>query len=202
MGGVFSKWCHIVYVEGNIGSGKTDLLNELEGKGYVVVRESITEDWTLFPVYKKDPAKWCLAFQLQVSISITDRIETAIKNHRGPWPIYVERSILSTYIFAKVANECEFITNTELEIIRRFSLMLNQRFDGYFTKTLFLQCPVDTCLSRIEDRNRKGEENITAEYLEKVEGEHDATIEAHWIMIDAKQSQMFVVNDVLKAMDQ
>lgn len=203
MGGWMTKLGpHIVYVEGNIGAGKTELLGELEKHGYTVVREAIDEDWTLFERYKKDPKRWCTVFQLQVSLSITKRIEDAVKGHRGPWPIFVERSILSAYLFAKVAKEVDFLSATELEIVREFSRMLNQRFDGYIQHTLFLECPVDTCLERIKKRGRKGEEKIDKDYLNQIQAAYQEAKESDWVTINAMQMQRFVLLDVLKQIEQ
>lgn len=189
---------HIVYIEGNIGAGKSELLERLETKGYKVVKEAIEEDWTLFEKAKADPKRWCTPFQLQVSISIAERIEAAIHGHKGPWPIIVERSIVSAYLFARVANRCDNLTTTELDIIRKFSLMLNQRFDGYFTHTIMLECPVDVCLKRTKKRGRPGEEKTTTDYLKMVETEYANAKESNWDTVDGSQTPEQVLEDVLK----
>ncbi len=187
----------IVYIEGNIGAGKSELLDNLAAKGYTVVKEAIEEDWTLFEKAKNDPKRWTTPFQLQVSLSIAKRIEDAVKGHRGPWPIFVERSIVSAYLFALVAHSCGNLTQTETEIIREFSLLLNQRFDWYTTSTIMLECPVATCLERIKQRNRPGEEATTEDYLEKVERVHGEAIEPTWDVVDATQNPEKVLADVL-----
>lgn len=187
----------IVYIEGNIGAGKSELLDNLAAKGYTVVKEAIEEDWTLFEKAKKDPKRWCTPFQLQVSLSIAKRIEDTIKGHRGPWPIFVERSIVSAYLFALVAHRCGNLSKTETEIIQDFSILLNQRFDWYTTATIMLDCPVEMCLERIKHRNRAGEEKTSEEYLQMIEDVHKEAIESTWDVVDARQAPEVVLKNVL-----
>lgn len=195
MGGASS---HIVYIEGNIGAGKSELLSGLEAKGYKVVTEAIDDDWTLFTDMCKDPVRWGMSFQMQVTNSICNRIEAAIKNHTGPWPIIVERSISSAYLFAQVQNAIGNLTKPEVEIIRQISRKLNQRFDRYISKTIMLQCPVNVCLERVQKRAREGEGAIDLEYLKKIEHAHDKSQEPGWLSVDANRSQAEVLQTVVE----
>lgn len=195
MGGASS---HLVFIEGNIGVGKSELLDALEAKGYVVVKEAIEEDWTLFERCQNDPARWGTAFQMQVTNSITNRIEAALKTNNGKWPIFVERSILSAYLFAKVNYDIGSLSFDELRVIREISLKLNDRFKTYISATIQLECPVDECIRRIKERSRVGEDNISADYLEKIKQGYADAQEAGWMSVDASQSRDRVLADVLK----
>jgi deoxyadenosine/deoxycytidine kinase len=186
-----------VYIEGNIGAGKSELLDGLSARGYTVVKEAIEEDWTLFEKAKKDPTRWVPSFQLQVTLSIAERIESALKNHWGPWPIIVERSIVSAYLFARVAGRCGNLSDTEIELIRRFSLRLNSGFDWYSTKTIMLDCPSELCLERIKERGRAGEEATSIDYLTMVEDEHINAMDSTWNHVDATKDKDTVLEAVL-----
>lgn len=188
---------HFVFIEGNIGVGKSELLDALESKGYTVVKEAIEEDWTLFEKNCDDPARWGTAFQMQVTNSISNRMEAAIKGHSGKWPIFVERSIVSAYLFAKVNHELGHLTNDELKVIREISLKLNERFKTYISRTIYLECPIDECLRRIQHRSRSGEEAISKDYLCKISDAYISAQEAGWISIDASQSRDRVLEQTI-----
>lgn len=194
MGGASS---HIVFIEGNIGVGKSELLEALKAKGYTVVQEALEEDWTLFNRYQEDPARWGTAFQLQVTNSITNRIEAALKSHKGKWPIFVERSIVSAYLFAKVNFDVGSLTYDEVTVIREISLKLNDRFNTYISRTILLDCPNDECLRRIKQRGREGEENVTEDYLDRIAKAYTQAQEPGWLSVDASQSRDRVLSDVL-----
>jgi deoxyadenosine/deoxycytidine kinase len=192
-----SSSSHFVFIEGNIGVGKSELLDALESKGYTVVKEAIEEDWTLFEKNCDDPARWGTAFQMQVTNSITNRMEAAIKGNSGKWPIFVERSIVSAYLFAKVNHDLGHLTHDELKVIREISLKLNDRFKSYISRTIYLECPLDECLRRIKQRSRSGEDDITSDYLSKLSDAYVSAREAGWISIDASQSRDRVLEETI-----
>lgn len=199
MGNLLNKLNHIVYIEGNIGAGKTELLNNLEKHGYTVVREAIADEWSLFEKYKEDPKRWCASFQHQVCVSITKNIEAALSNHRafGRWPIFVERSILTAYLFASVAHDNKQLSTEELNVLRDVSRLLHQRFDGYYASTLYLSCSTKTCLERIKKRARPGEDTIDENYLLQLERAHTKAMESNWITVDAEASPNIVASHVM-----
>ena len=190
---------HFVFVEGNIGVGKSELLDALESKGYTVVKEAIEEDWTLFEKNCDDPARWGTAFQMQVTNSIVNRMEAAVKGHSGKWPIFVERSIVSAYLFARVNHEFGHLTNDELKVIREISLKLNERFKTYISRTIYLECPIDECMRRIKQRSRSGEDAISGDYLSKISDAYVSAQEAGWISIDASQSRDRVLEQAINS---
>jgi deoxyadenosine/deoxycytidine kinase len=87
----------IVYVEGNIGAGKSSLLRELAAAGHCVVQEPV-EDWAehLKLVYR-DPLR------LPMQCLLSTRIERLLKTlgaSASDGTVYVERSMRSAQIFA------------------------------------------------------------------------------------------------------
>jgi deoxyadenosine/deoxycytidine kinase len=183
---------HIVYIEGNIAAGKTTVLGELEKRGYTVVREAVDE-WTFFERCKKDAKRWSTTFETQVMLSMVRKIEEKVKTARK-WPVFVERSIASAYVFSKVAFVNGAIEKEELDLLADLGRALSERLNMYSSSSLYLDCSPQVCRERIARRARKGEEGITTEYLECIEKMHGT----EWIMIDATQCTEAVVEDVLR----
>lgn len=183
---------HIVYIEGNIGAGKSSVLDILESRGYSVVREAVDE-WTFYSKYRSDPKRWCTTFEVQVMLSMVEKIENKLKTTRK-WPIFVERSIMTAYIFSKVAFKRQTISREELKILHDLCVVMTDRFSMYSTTDLYLQCPVEECLERIKKRGRPGEEGITKDLLDDIEKMHGTG----WTMIDATVSPEEVATEVLR----
>ncbi|GBP29045.1 Deoxynucleoside kinase [Eumeta japonica] len=86
-----------VFVEGNIGSGKTTFLEHFQQFDDVTLFTEPVQQWrdlrgwNLLEMMYKDPSKWAMAFQAYVSLTMLDM-------HRRPTstPIkLMERSIFS-----------------------------------------------------------------------------------------------------------
>ena len=85
--------------------------------------------------------------------------------------ILMERSLFTDrYVFAKMLYHDDKIEDIEYQIyIKWFEHFMNDIPEIEF---IYLDIPAETCLERIRQRNRKGEESITLEYLTMCEEYH------------------------------
>lgn len=182
----------IIFVEGNIGSGKTFFINSL--KNELIKHDNIininniniiTEPLNKYRTLKLPEGNFVnplelfykgemtpVSFQFFIMSTLFSHI---IENLDNTKINIIERSILtSIYCFNRlfhfnnsVMSAVEFESLKSLEI--PFWIIIN----GYEKKFIFLECDIDTCLDRIKKRNRPEEGNIKRDYLVNLSSQHD-----------------------------
>lgn len=170
----------IISVEGNIGVGKSTMLDNIENyinktniTDIVVMREPI-EKWTepdengisILEKFYKDKQKYTFSFQVYVLLTIIDAIKNIIKTNPNCKIIICERSLsASRYVFADMLHAENIFDTTQYNI---YCKLYEEIADKYIAvKTVYLSCPLSTIKERIQKRNRSGEEYVTMDYLEK-----------------------------------
>jgi len=179
----------IFTIEGSIGVGKSTLLAQLStnvsfSKKHIVVLEPV-DDWmkfkanpedaeSLFEMYYKDPTKYGFSFQM---MALQTRFENLISMTQGTDAntiIICERSFLTDYqIFAKMLWRKKFITDIEMAVYKRWHAFILDLIKPKIMGTIYLRAPPDVCAKRINTRNRKGEEDLDADYLKDLHEAHD-----------------------------
>lgn len=169
--------CHLtrIYVlEGNIGAGKSTVLNVLRDRGYAVMTEKI-QFWEQFlDRYYADPKRWAFTLQISVLQSMVERLNMIDKMGRADLDIkervvFVERCLESGRIFVELERSLNYLNDDEYA-------MLSCLYDAYKTPIDFryyLDTPVDLCAERIKIRGRSYEKDITKEYLQSLERRYD-----------------------------
>lgn len=183
-----------ISVEGNIGCGKSSLLAQLS-KQWSVFEEPVGTWQTILELFYAAPQRWSLAMNLQALASF-------VRVPEGDQLVITERSPLSCKeVFARLAtderNMCE----------KEWQLFCDIYDKAAWTPDviIYLSAPVTTVLHRIQQRNRAGEENISQDYITKVQSAHNGMLrkfrgEKH--VVDACQSAEDVcsrVTDILEA---
>jgi deoxyadenosine/deoxycytidine kinase len=170
----------IVSIEGNIGVGKTTMIDNIERYinnnnilDIVVMREPI-EKWTeqdadgtsILEKFYKYKNKYTFSFQIYVILTIIEAIKNIIKLNPACKIIICERSLsASRYVFADMLHAENIFDTTQYNI---YCKLYNEIAPDYLAvQTVYLSCPLTTVKERIQKRNRSGEEYVTMEYLEK-----------------------------------
>jgi deoxyadenosine/deoxycytidine kinase len=147
----------MISIEGNIGVGKSSVLKILEARGFTV-REEQVHLWSLLPLFYAEKKKYAFAFQLQV-----------LTSYIGASANFVERSALSALlVFADMLKEEGFINSEDFIILDRVCSRILKPVSH-----IYLRLDASLCLERLRKRGRPGEENISLEYLQKLEAKHD-----------------------------
>jgi deoxyadenosine/deoxycytidine kinase len=181
----------IVSIEGNIGIGKSTLLNNLELSyklkgitGIIILREP-EEEWNLIcdqnnesilSKFYKNPEKYSFAFQILVLKTMVDQLLKTIVENPNCEIIICERSILSSYhVFAKMLYDFTLMNEIEYKIYQSvYDTTYKNNSQIIQQKIIYLNCPPEKCYERIKKRNRKGEENIDLDYLKKCNDYHES----------------------------
>lgn len=93
--------------------------------------------------------------------------------------IVIERSLTSNYIFASIMQEKKYLNECEWLMYNAFFDHFNQHRKYTLDGIMYLQCPVNLAMNRINLRNRRGELNINFDYQELLRIKHD-----QWLLND------------------
>jgi deoxyadenosine/deoxycytidine kinase len=178
----------IYSIEGNIGCGKTTMLNHLKehfkyNNNIVFLTEPVDE-WesikdsdgkNMLEKFYADPDKYAFSFQIMSFTSILNILKKTIKNKPNSI-IICERSLLSTKnIFAKMLYDSGKIKDVEYEIYcNLFNMFSSEYIDN---KIIYINSDPKVCFDRINIRSRKGENNIPIEYLNNCNKYHNNMID-------------------------
>ena len=172
----------IFSIEGNIGSGKStivELLKDLKfNKEVVFLREPVDiwntikdkENNTILSKFYADANKYAFSFQIMAYISRLSLLRQAIKTHSNKI-IITERCIeTDKNVFAKMLYDDGKIE----EINYKIYLQWFDEFVKDFPVTAFIQINTspEKCYERVIQRNRNGE-TIPLDYLNKCQDYHD-----------------------------
>ena len=173
----------IISIDGNIGSGKSTLMGQLEtnfsdNKNVVFLKEPV-EDWghitdengtTILEMFYENPTKYGFSFQIMAYISRLDVIRKEIK--KNPNAIFIsERSLFTDkLVFAKMLFDAG---NIELVNYKIYLKWFDTFADDFpVSKVIYVNTDPEMCHQRIVKRSRTGENNIPLEYLQNCHKYH------------------------------
>lgn len=172
---------HIIFVDGNIGCGKSTLIENIDVKNVEIIKiyEDI-EEWKrkgkLGNYYSNMKAN-AYNFQSYVLITRYKQLQTHLKITSTPHVFVVERSYLSNnYCFARRLYDVGLMSGYEWDLYMKLYNSLVENMDKMFDEDhqhyCFINTPYEICKERIDKRDRKEEQSITLEYLKDCEKYH------------------------------
>lgn len=202
----------IISVNGNIGSGKSTLMDNLakaatgETKLFDLIPEPI-ESWKPWlNLFYADPKRYAYSFQSVVLLHQMIQYEFICESQKmmKPMVLFERDPLVSHHIFAQTLLEDGSIHPLEMEVYRE---MYRRKFHWIPDYTIYIQTPPELCLERIHERNRSSEGGIPLDYLRKLHTHHERLFieEAHRyegrvIVIDGSQSPEKVAFDLWEKM--
>jgi deoxyadenosine/deoxycytidine kinase len=180
----------IVSIEGNIGSGKSTVINTLKeyykssdkSSDKVYFLEEPVSEWVEFKdsdgkniieKFYEDQEHYSFSFQMMAYISRLSMLKRAIKNckEKGIKLIICERSLQTDKnVFCKMLHDSGKIEDINFQIYNKwFSEFISDMPLIYY---VYIKTDPKIAYERVLKRNRKGE-NISIEYLEMCSMYHD-----------------------------
>ncbi len=173
----------LISIEGNIGSGKStvlDYLKTLDDYNIIFVDEPVSEWLTIkdkdgmnaLDCFYKDQKENAFCFQVLAYITRLKKLMDKLQNTDIKTIIITERSIeTDRNVFAKMLYEEGMLTSIEWETY-------NYWFDTFkniskVDKILYIKTSPNKCLERINKRNRSEESTIKLSYLDKCHSYHE-----------------------------
>jgi deoxyadenosine/deoxycytidine kinase len=152
----------LVVVAGNIGAGKTSLTERIGSRlGWRTDYESVADNPYL-PDFYTDMRAW--SFHLQIYF-LGHRASQYLEAANDPRSVILDRSLQEdAYIFARALHHMGNLSERDYLAYRT---LYNLVIDSLPAPNLliYLKCPVNVLMDRIERRARNIETGISAEYL-------------------------------------
>jgi deoxyadenosine/deoxycytidine kinase len=183
---------HFIFsIEGNIGSGKSTLVEflkkskkniKLSNLPIVYLQEPV-DQWdkiknengiSILEEFYKDPKTWAFSFQMMAYISRLSLLKKTIRENPDSIIITERSTFTDRNVFAKMLYDEKNISHIDYQIYNTWF--------GEFVKELtlsgiiYVKTSPNKCSERIKKRNRIGE-NIEIKYLNKCAQYHDDWIE-------------------------
>jgi deoxycitidine kinase/deoxyguanosine kinase len=193
----------IVSIEGNIGSGKTTIIENLEthlelDQSILFLREpldvweSVKDPVTGENILQKfyaNPDKYAFAFQVMAYATRLSMVREAIKSGCGNYrAIVLERSLAADKrIFAKMLYDDGKIDDICYQIYEKFYKEFSDEvgLDGI----VYIDADAEVCKQRVEKRSRQGEDGIPLDYLQKCKRYHDEWMSDEPMALKIKTNQ-------------
>lgn len=179
----------IVSIEGNIGAGKSTILEALRRSNEtnlnivfmqepVSVWETVVDESgkTILMKYYENPEKYAFPFQIMAYTTRLSALKKCIETNPDCDVIVCERSLeADKNIFAKMLYDDEMIEPVNYQI---YNMLYNDTAKNYAVDAvIYLRADPAICLNRIHKRSRNGESNISVEYLTSCHTYYD-----EWLM--------------------
>lgn len=176
----------IISIEGNIGSGKSTLINKLKKEFTsvemtpVIYIDEPVRVWNtimdkngdnIIKKYYEDQKKYAFQFQMMAYITRITELRKAMEKYNGNCIIITERSIeTDKEVFAKMLYETKILDNISYTIYLKWFEELSR--DLKVNELIYLKTDPETALKRVIKRNRPGE-TIPIDYLKDCHERHE-----------------------------
>jgi deoxyadenosine/deoxycytidine kinase len=193
----------MVSIDGNIGSGKSTLMEELKnhfsGNINIVFLKEPVDEWetikdengiTILEKFYENPTKYGFSFQIMAYISRLNIMKQEFK--KNPNAIFIsERSLFTDkLVFAKMLFDSGNIELVNYKIYLQWFNTFSEDFP--VSKVIYVNTDPEICHQRIEKRSRTGESNIPLEYLQNCHKYHTNMLDVS--SIDCICKEQLVLN--------
>lgn len=174
----------IIVIDGNIGSGKTTLIEILKEKykndaNIIFLREPVDE-WedikdehgeTMLQKFYADQPKYAFSFQMMAYISRLALLIETMNKH--PDAIIISERSLHTdkHVFAKMLYETKVMEEVNYKIYCKWFSKFSEKC--LVDKWVYLHADPSVCCERVAKRSRKGEDVIPLDYLKLCDSYHE-----------------------------
>lgn len=178
-----------IFIEGNIGAGKTTLTTLL---GQLIESSTVTlepvKDWmsykntdgkNLLEMFYGDISRYSYLFQSVTFRTRIQSMENTLSKSKEKYNFF-ERSVFADkYCFAENCHESGKMNKIEWEDYCKWfdwlstHFKLDQKINGF----VYVKTSPEVSHKRIVERNRHGEETIPMEYLKALSEKHDKMID-------------------------
>ncbi|KAI5712129.1 hypothetical protein M8J75_006105 [Diaphorina citri] len=209
---VNSKKPFTVFVEGNIGSGKTTFLDYFNKSGDITAYAEPVNLWrdvkghNLLALMYENASRWSLTFQTMVQKTM---LEVHLDQPITPIKM-MERSIHSArYVFVDNLLQSGIMPPAEHAVLDSWYQFINSQLDVSGDLIIYLKTSPEVVYERVKNRSRAEETNIPLSYLTTLHELHEnwllnkthASCKEKVIVIDANKSQAEMHHEFLKCED-
>jgi deoxycitidine kinase/deoxyguanosine kinase len=163
----------IITIDGNIGSGKSTLVDYLKRhlKNVVFLQDPVhlweeikdENGMSMVEKFYQNQEKYSFSFQIMAFISRLAILRKAVREN--PEAVIIsERSLFTDrHVFAKMLSDQKKIESVNFKIYLNWFDEFAKDFPVH--KYIYIECKPEICQERIKKRSRTGEETIPLDYL-------------------------------------
>lgn len=152
-----------IELAGSIAVGKSTLCEQLEARGFEIIRENLSENPYLLRTYLKPASR---GFDVQMAFLLSKA--SAIETYAGPSEtILCDYALVTEYAYAQMHLEQ---VDAESYRICKEAIDLKRRQIGEPDLLIALSCPLDVQMDRIRQRGRAFEQSLGRDYLDRLNG--------------------------------
>lgn len=150
-------------IEGNIGAGKTTLATMLaENYNAELILEQFADN-PFLPAFYKDPARNAFPLELFFMAERYQQLQETIQKDLFQQPIISDYLFSKSQLFASTN-----LSEDEIDLYMRLFRIIHQQLPQP-DLILYLHCSIEHLLENIKKRGRDYEQDISVEYLKKIE---------------------------------
>lgn len=152
-----------IAIEGNIGAGKSTLATLLAGYYQApVILEQFAEN-PFLPLFYKDATRYALPLELSFLADRYKQLTAKLSEYKD------QPRIIADYVFPKSSLFAGInLKDAEYDLFQAYFNIINNNIPTPDV-LIFLDAPVDVLMHNIKVRGRSYEQDIKADYLEKVQ---------------------------------
>ena len=188
----------LVFLEGNIGIGKSSVLAGLASAGCAVAPEDVDD-----PAFRGALLRFqehpTTSFHLQVAANV-DLLRRVVRALRAPESMVVlERGPVGSEVFSSVGRDRETLDNLELRICGAMLQSARDLLRSVPVTTLMLTLEPAAALQRVRERSRPGEDKMGLSYMTDVDRSYRCALAKvpGVVYVDASRSSAAVTKEVL-----
>lgn len=194
----------VIFIEGNIGSGKSTLINRISewvktnNLTHIVCIQEPVDIWkqlsdknnkNIIEHFYDDPKRNCYMFQTFAFISRLQHLDMIEDNKF----YIIERSVLSDKnIFALNCYENNLMSDIEWKTYNTWFEWMYKKYQHIFKSfhILYLKCKPETSYERLRKRDREEEKKIDLDYIRQIHEKHESWLnkENNVEIIDGEQN--------------
>lgn len=186
----------VLSIEGNIGVGKSTLLDYLKEHLPLTIGQEPCEQWqqvgkgNLLDHFYQDPQRWAYTFQTYALLTRIQLQKSVIASAQTPFCVF-ERSVYSDHFcFAQTAFELGSMKPLEWNLYQKLFNWLTTREQIPLDAIVYLRLSPEGCHKRIQQRARSEEQSISHDYLQRIHQHHETWLLDH----HAKQIPLLIIN--------
>ena len=175
----------IFFIEGNIGSGKSTFLKNIQQYSSIANAQYLQEPVDIWKETKDsdgknildhfylDMEKFCYSFQ---SFAFITRIIQLDSIDPQKAHIFIERSVFcDRNVFAAAAKDSGLLSEIDWIIYNTWFTTMTKKYSSIFghARYIYLKCSPQTAMERIRQRSRSEESGISIEYLTALHQKHE-----------------------------
>ncbi len=153
-----------IVIEGNIGAGKTTFVKMLTAKHNARMLLETFADNPFLPKFYEEPEKYAFTLEMAFMADRYGQLKKGIQEQ----DLFTKFTVSDYYFMKSLIFAKQTLTDTEFQLYRQFFHIIYPSLpkpDLY----VYLHTDVDRLLQNIKKRGREYEQNISADYLTKIQ---------------------------------